>query len=93
MIVIGWRFALTDKTFHCYTLESKHSLCNAHELTRHGATAMQEDLPRETICPFCKAILKRFERKRRDALKLASSQAATFNEPTGNGCFVAKADV
>lgn len=70
MQVMGWRYSTTDKTFHCYTMESKHSLCNAHELTRHGATASQDEIPRECICVFCRAVLRQTRRQRREAIGL-----------------------
>jgi len=55
----GWRYSSSDHTWHCFTEGLERSLCNAHELGRHGATADRQDIPVETRCPFCEAAFKR----------------------------------
>jgi hypothetical protein len=57
-----WRYFQSDASFHAFTTEGERSLCNAHEGNRHiEPMALLEELPHETICPFCKAVLKRLQ--------------------------------
>ena len=55
--------AETDRKWHCFTEGEPLSLCGAHDLMRHGATADLVDIPKETRCPFCEAAY-RIERKK-----------------------------
>ena len=55
----GWRFVSSDHAFHAFTEGQERSLCGAHLLGRHGATACGDNIPPEVKCPFCVALVKR----------------------------------
>jgi hypothetical protein len=74
MQIIGWRYATTDQTFHAYSDQSNRCLCNAHELTRAGATAQGDAIPLEVRCIYCRAIVKQSRRTRRDGLGLVADE-------------------
>ena len=59
MPLTGWRYACSDRTFHCYAEGEERSLCGAHLLGRHGASASGDDVPKEIKCPFCLAMMNR----------------------------------
>lgn len=54
----GWRLQSSDFLFHCFTEGQERSLCGGHLLGRLGATARMDDIPKETLCPFCVAVLR-----------------------------------
>ena len=73
-MIIFWRYFQSDANFHAFEIGGERSLCNAHEGNKRiEPTAELNELPEETICPFCKAILKRLQRQRSDAIGLPTT--------------------
>jgi hypothetical protein len=59
-----WRYFQTDAKFHAFEAEGKRSVCGYHESNKNiQPVAERFEIPREVVCPFCTATIRR-ERRR-----------------------------
>lgn len=62
-MIAFWRYFQSDKNFHAFEVGGVRSLCNAHEASKYrAALGLQDEIPEEILCPFCKALVKQARR-------------------------------